>query len=145
MSQRHPIQNDAIMFVTTNIRHKQPIFSNEACATEAVETLYRVQQLHPFFLYGFVVMPDHCHFLLKVMAPYTISKLMSTYKSNVALNIGMGNIWQERFHIRLPNKPEASRTYIHTNPVKAGIIEHANLYPWSSASAKWDVSPIEIF
>src|ERR1035437_4751733 len=101
--------------------------------------------LHPFFLYAFVVMPDHLHLLVKVPAPYTISKLVGTFKSSVALNIRVGSLWQERFHLRIAHHPHAARTYIHMNPVLARLVTHPDLYPWSSASGRWDVSPIEIF
>ena len=48
ITQRHPIQNDVIMFITTNIYGGEPIFENDAYAREAIEELYRVRNMRPF-------------------------------------------------------------------------------------------------
>ena len=49
MFQRHPIQNEALMLITTNTQHRRKVFADSAYAKEAVDSLYRTQQLHPFF------------------------------------------------------------------------------------------------
>jgi putative transposase len=139
MTQRHPLQADELMFVTAVVRDRRPIFANPAYAREAVETLYRVQQLHPFFLFGFVIMPDHCHILLHVPDGGSISRIMGSFKRGVAHNVGIGSLWQPRFHIKIPGDISSVCEYIHLNPVKAGLAETPDQYPWSSACGKWDV------
>jgi putative transposase len=140
MSQIHTIQNGTIMFVTTNILKRQPIFLDPVAAREAVETLYRVQGLHPFFLFGFVIMPDHCHFLMTVPPPAKISMIMNSYKKGVAFQFQLGRIWQRGYHIVFPSRPWKVLEYIHLNPVRAGIAQCSSAYPWSSASGQWDVT-----
>lgn len=130
------------MFVTTVMQKRQKFFQDPAVATEAIETLYRVQELHPFFLYAFVIMPNHCHFLLRVLAPETISKIMRVFKYGTSMNCGKGSLWQPRYHVRFPENPLEVLNYIHWNPVKAGLAEVPGDYPWSSASGKWDVSEL---
>lgn len=103
MTQRHPILNDVLMFVTTNTLARRPIFADPAYASEAIDCLYRLQTVHPFFLFGFVIMPDHCHFLLNVPAPYTIAKLMNAYKTGLTFDIGIGSLWQARYDLRVPD------------------------------------------
>lgn len=133
------------MFITTNMDKKMPIFSDPACARIAVETLYGIQQFYPFFLYGFVIMPDHIHLLLRIPQGGSISKTMGVYKRAVTFNLGRVPIWQSRFHIRLPHQPLATLQYIHMNPVKAGLTTTPEAYPWSSASGKWDVMELVTF
>lgn len=142
MSQLHPIQNEQTMFVTTNIRDREHLFENDVYAREAIETLYRVQQIHPFFLYGFVIMPNHCHLLLRVPTPGSISKIINVWKGCTSMNIGLGPIWQPRFHMKIPNDSQATLRYIHLNPVRADLVEASEDYPWSSASGKWDVTDL---
>lgn len=143
MSQRHPIQHERSMLVTTVTANRMPIFNEAPYACEAIDTLYRVQQLHPFFLYGFVIMPDHCHFLLYVPEPGSISKIMNVYKTGVTFNLGIPKLWQRRFHMReIDNRSEAL-TYIHLNPVRKSLSETSESYSWSSASGRWDVSPLD--
>ncbi len=140
--QRHSIQNQTMMFVTTNIAQRQKIFLTPAFANEAVLALYKTQQLHPFFLYGFVIMPDHCHFLLSVPENGSISKIMHTFKRAVSFALDQGSIWQSRFHIRYPEHTGEALTYIHQNPVRALLSASAEAYPWSSASGTYDVSTL---
>ena len=140
MTQRHPIHNDVLMFVTSNTMARRPIFENPSYASEAIDGLYRLQNLHPFFLFGFAIMPDHCHFLLNIPAPYTISKFMNSYKTGLTFDLGIGSFWQPRYDLRVPDDGWATLRYIHENPVKAGLVASPEAYPWSSASRKYDVS-----
>ena len=145
MFQRHPIQNSALMFITTNTFNRSPFFADQARAREAVECLYRVQSLYPFFLFGFVIMPDHCHFLLRVDPPVEISQIMNSLKAGLTFDTGISKLWQSRFHMRIvESQPEKVLQYIHMNPVKAGLVDMANQYPWSSASGTWDVNQLDV-
>jgi len=144
MSQRHWIQNDAIMLVTTNTAKRAPVFADDAKARMAIEHLYRVQVHQPFFLYGFVIMPDHIHVLLCIPEPGSISRLMNVYKSGLTFELGMTKLWQPRFHARIIDNPTEALQYIHENPMKAGLVETPDEYPWSSASGRWDVTPLEM-
>jgi len=143
MTQRHRIQNGKVMLITTNTTDDMPYFQDDAYAREAIETLYRVQQLHRFHLYGFVIMHDHCHFLLYIPKPGSISKIMNVYKSGVTFNTGIPKVWQPRFDSRIVNNPVGALHYIHMNPVKENLVKKPEDYPWSSASGKWEVAPIE--
>ncbi len=144
MSQRHFIQNDSTMLITTVTLNRIPFFLNQAYAREAIECLYRVQGFHPFFLYGFVIMPDHIHILMKVPSPKKVSTVIGSYKSGLTFDLGIKKLWQERFHIRFPKNPSEALRYIHLNPVRKGICECPESYPWSSASGKWDVSALDV-
>ncbi len=142
MTQRHPVQ-DGIFLVTTITIGRSPLFQNPAYAREAIETLYRVQERHAFFIYGFVCMPDHCHLLLEIPEGGSISKIMNVYKGIVSANIGKGPIWQRRFHLRIAPDIKSTLQYIRMNPVHAGLVESPADYPWSYATGKWDVMDAE--
>lgn len=131
------------MLITTVTKDRKQIFKHSPYAHEAIEALYRTQHLRPFFLHGFVIMPNHCHFLMFVPAPGSISSIMNCYKTGVSAGIGIGVIWQRRFHIRLIDNGIEALRYIHMNPVRAGLCDIPSDYPWSSASGKWDVSDID--
>lgn len=129
------------MLITTVTLNRNPVFKDPVMAREAIDRLYRIQSLHPFFIYGFVIMPDHCHFLLKVLPPFTVSRLMNSYKSGLTFDTGIPKLWQPRFHIRIIERDVGKVLwYIHLNPVKKGLAESVEAYPWSSASGKWDVT-----
>ncbi len=141
MFQRHPIQHEELMLITTVTLDRRPVFNDPVLAREAVELLYRIQSFRPFFLYGFVIMPDHCHFLLKVLPPFTVSRLMNAYKSGLTFDTGIPKLWQPRFHMRMVERNVGSvMEYIHMNPVRKNLAVRPEDYPWSSACGKWDVS-----
>jgi len=142
--QCRPVENEAILLVTTNTIKRNPLFRNAAYAREAIEVLYRMQELRPFFLFGFVIMPDHCHLLLLVPAPEKISTVMNRWKMGVAHSIGIGPIWQSHFDARTVDDASEALRYIHNNPMKAGIVETPEQYPWSSASGEWDIHDLDV-
>jgi putative transposase len=143
MSQRRISHNQRLMFVTTNTRDRSPIFLNPVYARIAVERLYHVQGIHPFFLYSFVIMPDHCHFLVHVPEFKTISKIMYAYKRSVAFEIGKP-VWQARYYVKHVSDPSHVIQYIQMNPVHKNLCATASEYPWSSASGRWDLSELQL-
>ena len=145
MPQLHPIQNGVLMLITTNTMDGEPLFAHGTHAREAIETLYRVKNLHPFDLFGFVIMPDHCHFLLHVAPPETIAKVMSSFKSGVTFNTGIPIMWHRRYHMRIVENGIAPLRYIHMNPVKAGLVRQPEEYPWSSASGEWPIAQLSTY
>ncbi|MBI3331880.1 transposase [Candidatus Peregrinibacteria bacterium] len=143
MTQRHWIQNGHMMFVTANTLHRRLTFKDPAKARLAVESIYQTQTRFPFFLFSFVVMPDHCHILLSVPDNGSISRIMHDYKRSVSFQLGEGPIWQPRFDCQLVRNFHDVIPYIHANPVKAGLCEEVKDYLWSSASGKWDVIALD--
>lgn len=127
------------MFVTINTKNRMPIFVDSACARIAVEKLYAVQEYYPYYLHSFVVMPDHCHILLTPPEDTTISRIMYTYKRKVSFDLVRGPIWQPRFDCRLVRHSADVVRYIHNNPVRKGLCNRPEDYPWSSASGRWDI------
>jgi putative transposase len=128
------------MFITTVTKHRYPFFADPTQARAAVETLYRVKKRHPFLLYAFVIIPDHCHFLIHPLKGSSISKIMNIFKVGLTFNIGLGPLWQSRFYVRYIHKNSDSvKNYIHQNPVQSGLVDQSEDYPWSSASGKWQL------
>jgi len=143
MSQRHPAQNQNMMLVTTVTLKRAPIFADPVCAREAVEALYFTQQRHPFFIYGFVIMSDHCHLLLNVCEESDISNVMRDYKRRVSFQVARGPVWQPRFNLVIPKDPGLALSYIHQNPVRKKLCDNPEEYIWSSASGRWDTKEWE--
>lgn len=129
--------------LSQNIAHREKLFEKPTYAREAIDALYRVQNLYPFFLIGFVIMPDHVHLLLRVMPPEGISDVIRAYKRAVSHAIGIDPIWQPRFYMNIPDNVWHTLNYIHQNPLRADLCKNVEGHPWSSASGKWDVTEIE--
>jgi putative transposase len=138
----HPVENDEIMHITTVTRGRSRFFQDPSFAREAIDTLYRIQNLRPFWLYGFVIMPDHCHLLLQIPSPERIRTIIGQFKRGTAHNIGQGPLWQKRYHLQITRDACATLRYIHENPVRAGLAAYPHEFPWSSACGRWAISDL---
>jgi REP-associated tyrosine transposase len=82
-------------------------------------------------LYAAVVMPDHVH-LLAMPDDDGIAHLMQQLKGVSAHQIGQP-VWQREYFDRIIRSTEDLREkgeYIIANPVRAGLVERAEDYPW---------------
>ncbi len=101
---------------------------------------------------GFVLMPDHVHAVLWFPKTGQLSGFMHEWKRRSSLNIrqwyredadhyaqsfGEGDrFWQPKyysFEIYSRQKLEEKLTYMHHNPVRAGLAKRATDWRWSSA------------
>jgi putative transposase len=93
-----------------------------------------------YLLHAYVIMPDHVHLLITPLAPYTLAKILQGIKGYTAREINkilsrQSTFWQdENFDHLIRNEEnwEDKFQYIHHNPVKAGLVENPQDYPFSS-------------
>lgn len=136
---RVPENRDATgltFFVTARLETKQPIFKDKGRALFVLNTLNFYRQRGDIDLYGFVIMPDHIHIIVKLNGNITLSWWMDRFKSYIGRHLGEGPIWQQGFWSEaIPDYSflEQKLRYIHDNPVKAGLVERAEDFEWSSA------------
>ncbi len=91
-------------------------------------------------LHGYVIMPDHYHVLVTLTRVTSISNVVRRAHSALARLVRSrtavhGRVWQRRFYDHAVRDEEDWRTrlnYLHGNPVRAGLVESAAEYPWSS-------------
>ncbi len=91
-------------------------------------------------LMGWVVMPNHVHVLLAPRQEYSLSQIVHSWKSYTAKEINTllqrtGTLWQREYfdrYIRSEQHYYYALNYIHQNPVKAGLVERAEDWPYSS-------------
>jgi hypothetical protein len=92
------------------------------------------------------VMPNHVHLLVLPLVPIPV--LMRWLKGSTAR--GANRIlrrtgrpfWQdESYDHYLRGAPDRTIAYIEGNPVSAGLVTSAELWPWSSAGWGWQAEP----
>lgn len=145
---------EAIYFVTTNTRYRSSIFSIPEMARIVEQSIWWKNRRSQFNMFAYVVMPDHLHMLLQPTKD-TISRIMQSIKSNATREINrsidkphsrehalsaMGTImssesfrWQQSFYDHIITDEEDFRIhleYIRNNPVQAGLVQHAEDYPY---------------
>ena len=97
-----------------------------------------------FKVYDFVVMRNHVHLLLTVDGAMTIEKAMQLIKGNFSYRVKkelgfVGEVWQRGFSdVRIADEASftAHQEYIYNNPVRAGLANAPEEYPYSSAYFK---------
>jgi putative transposase len=97
-------------------------------------------------LLAWVVMPNHVHVLFQVMNGWTVARIVDSWKKftgrRIAEHRGFSpghpeGVWQREYwdrYIRHEGHFRQAADYIHNNPVKAGLAERPEAWPWSSAN-----------
>jgi len=93
-----------------------------------------------YYLDAYVIMPDHVHLLLTPVAARSLAKILQGLKGFTARQINgclgrKGAFWQdESFDHLIRNEQDwlDKFTYIHDNPVKAGLVNRPQDYTFSS-------------
>jgi putative transposase len=87
------------------------------------------------------LLPNHVHVLPTVLPATPLGTIVSSWKRFTARKanseIGRtGAFWQDDYwdrFIRNDDHFTTTESYIDLNPVKAGLVEEAHLWPWGSA------------
>lgn len=140
---------DAIYLVTTNVRLRTPFFRHEHLAKLMEQSIWWRRKCQ-YVVYAYVVMPDHLHLLLQPMRG-NISQILQSLKLHSSLEINrclnkhsdesafvaMGGYgmfrWQKGFydHVITDDQDLINHVeYIRYNPVKAGLVEQPENYPF---------------
>ena len=97
--------------------------------------------LHSFRHYGHVLLDDHLHLLISPSQGVQIPRIVGSFKQaalawlrHLPQSIA-GRAWQRRYYGHIV-RDEADFVrhldYLHYNPVKHGLVEHASEWEWSS-------------
>ena len=95
-------------------------------------------------LHAWTVMPNHVHVLFTVLPVASLGSIVSSWKRFTAREANRqlgrsGPFWQTEYwdrFIRDDRHFTAAEDYIDQNPVKAGLVSEAALWPYGSARLK---------
>ena len=114
------------------------LFQSERNATLFIDVLRSHVAARRFKILDFVIMPDHVHLLITVNKDMTIEKAMQLIKGGFSYRLKkefgyLGEVWQKGFsEVRVKNDDDRLqfRKYIALNPVKAGLVDVPESYPY---------------
>jgi putative transposase len=143
------VRQAGVYFVTTDTWERHALFINTVLAGIVVEQIVLCRDRGFYKLHAFALMPEHLHVLLTPGDETTIEKAMQMIKGGSAHRIGIERpqafpIWHRSFHDRWIRDAEQfwnAKSYIEHNPVKAKLVEAAELYSWSSVNRKVVLDP----
>ena len=128
-----------VFFATTKTSAARRILPSERNAMLLIEVLRSNVAAGRFQLHDFVIMPDHLHLLMTLPSDMTIEKAMQLIKGGFSYRLKKecgfhGEVWQRGFsEVRVNDRESWShyREYIGQNPVKAGLVNSPQQYPYS--------------
>ncbi|HSS20722.1 MAG TPA: transposase [Pyrinomonadaceae bacterium] len=155
------------LYITAVARNRLPVFQKEAIATVMCKALDEARKSGGFLIFAYVIMPDHIHLLtnqagksadvLRYLKGITARRAIDYLKDN---NFESSlaklrhqewkrehkySLWQQEknvFSVFSESMFMQKVNYIHMNPVRAGLVERAIDYRWSSARI-WQGCPDE--
>jgi len=151
---RLQLTGPCLAFVTTTVIDWIPVFSDKRVAGIAIDQLRQVLTHYQASCMAYVLMPSHLHALIGVSDYTLVAKFMQGYKllttkrlkevsgANLPAQFsakGRYRFWQPRYdELVIVSERQFRRKveYIHTNPVRAGLVGEPEEWPYSSA-AEW--------
>jgi putative transposase len=127
----------SLHFITFSCFHRLPLLA----ALEAKETFEAVleqeRQRHLARVYAYVLMPEHIHLLINEPPAILLAQFLKAVKQITSRKLrgARQKFWQDRYYDSNVHGERARCEvirYIHRNPVKRGLVESPEDWPWSS-------------
>jgi putative transposase len=110
------------------------LVDSQACEL-FVRMLETIRRRYVFFVFGYVVMPEHVHLLVSEPRRGTLDRAIQALKTSVAKQSAQRPFWLPRyydFNVHSEAKRIEKLRYIHRNPVTRGLIYGPEDWAWSS-------------
>ncbi|MFN2516418.1 MAG: transposase [Pyrinomonadaceae bacterium] len=164
----HTISRDSpALYLTAVAKDRLPVFRTDAIKVITCAALDEARKSAGFFIYAYVIMPDHLHMItdrilkLSIVLRYingitsrrvidhlkqrghnaSLQKLKHETKER-AYRYSLWDHHSNVFSITSEDMLMQKVDYIHQNPVRAGLVEKAEDYRWSSVRF-WNRCPLE--
>ena len=143
-------------FLTFSCYRREPWLASGPRRDLFVKVLEQVRQRYQWVVIGYVVMPEHVHLLVSEPPQRKLSTAIQALKLGFARRVlaeqrrrrrstpmdlfdhSAERVWQPRyydFNVCTARKRVEKLRYMHRNPVKRGLVEAPELWPWSSFRA----------
>jgi putative transposase len=127
--------------ITQRGNARQVILGSDADRATYLALLRQYSELHGLSLLGYSLMSNHVHL---IAVPHTLDALAQSLKQAHgryaaywnARRVATGHVWQGRFYSCPLEEAHLWRAlrYVELNPVRAGMVERAEQWRWSSAA-----------
>ena len=134
-----PLGDRIVYHVINRGNNRAPVFHTEGDYAAFLDALRGLKRTRPFELYGYCLMPDHVHLLLRTL-DIPVSRLMQSLlvghtQRHHRVHGSSGHVWQGRFKspvIQDDGHLLTALRYIEANPLRARMVQKAGAYPWCS-------------
>jgi REP-associated tyrosine transposase len=142
-------------FITFSCYRRQALLSNAHRRELFLKVLEDVRRRYQWVVIGYVVMPEHVHLLVSEPQQRPLATAVQALKLGFSRRLlaedrrlrpgletretrGTRRVWQARyydFNVCTPVKRVEKLRYMHRNPVRRGLVQAPEQWPWSSFRA----------
>jgi putative transposase len=125
-------------FITFSCYHRLPLLGCNAAYEVFARELETARRQYGFVVAGYVLMPEHVHLLLGEPPHSSLSVALQVLKQKTSRTLKKKSdrqFWQRRyydFNVHSELKRVEKLRYMHRNPVRRGLVERPEDWPWSS-------------
>ncbi len=128
-------------FITTDVHDRRVRIPFPDGAELCIDSLRWLRDNGRVWLAGYVIMDDHSHFMIVLRGEHALKSVLDSFKTYTATRINRvlkrkGTFWQEGYWDHaIRDEPDfwEHLEYMHNNPVRRGIVERPEDYPYSTA------------
>lgn len=142
-------------FITCSCYRRQPHLGTAERRDLFLEIMEEARLRYQFVVCGYVLMPEHFHWLMTEPEVGDPSVVMKVIKERFARKVHqhsrpplgdsvVGRIWQKRFYdfnVWSAQKRVEKLRYMHRNPVKRGLVNRPDEWEWSSFRTYLNAEP----
>src|SRR5262245_61551814 len=125
-----PIEDGYVYHAINRGNNRSDVFEDDEDREAFLEALSKAKDRYPFQLYGYCLMPNHFHLLLRPESAQSISRILQSISvahtwRHHRRRQSVGHVWQGRF--KSPVVQDDSHLlivlrYIEANPLRAGSV-----------------------
>jgi len=122
--------------------YDQPVFASDADYRRYLDWLQEYSARYTIDIWAYCLMPNHVHLICVPRTAGALARNFNTLHMRYAQYFNgkrsvHGHLWRARFMSCVLDNQSVHEEirFIENNPVRAGLVERAELYPWSSAVA----------
>ena len=128
----------AVYHVYNRINRGESVFAEDDEATRFVSLLREVKERDMLTVFAWVLMSNHYHLAVRT-GPISLDRPLRSLQQRITRDFNArhrvyGPLWQGRYRAKwVEDQRHFDRllTYIHLNPVSAGIVDDPAIYEWS--------------
>jgi len=125
-------------FVTFSCYRRRPLLRSPSRRELVERALEDTRRSYRLFVTGYVILPEHVHLLVSEPERRLLATAIQSMKQSVARRLALRSaepFWQARyydFNVWSERKRIEKLNYMHSNPVKRGLVSRPEDWPWSS-------------
>lgn len=122
--------------------YDQAVFASDADYRRYLDWLHQNAERYGVEIWAYCLMPNHVHLICQPLTEEALARASNALHMRYAQYFNgqrsiQGHLWRARFMSCALDGPcvREEVRFVETNPVRAGLVERAEDYPWSSARA----------